>query len=318
INKATGWGRCFNAACEATVLVAEWNRPVAKRLIQFHYQGLTSAALPSYQPPSMESRHRPYIVQPMLLPPPKSIPQWQQDELHALHALDERMRLALVQSQRARMYLRERGIPLQAALATGVGYLPSALLNGPEMRKQRGLLRRWTDRMLFPLSSPDGTGYIGRSLWHWQPGMNETIHKTLLERPGSPRRWIKTSPAGWFGVDLEQFPQTIILVEGAFDRLTLLAAGFQAADIIALVGTAVQVDWLPAQVKTVVLALDGDEGGKEASSRLADQLAQVGLRVQVCPLVQDAWGKDWNERWQRMGRRSVASVFEAFSEARSA
>jgi len=80
----------------------------------------------------------------------------------------------------------------------------------------------------------------------------------------------------------------------------------------------VQVDWLPAQVKTVVLALDGDEGGKEASSRLADQLTLVGLRVQLCPSLQDTCGKDWNERWQRLGQRSVIPAFEAFCEARSA
>ncbi len=46
INKATGWGHCFNAACGATVLVAEWNRALAKRLLQVHYRGLTSAARP--------------------------------------------------------------------------------------------------------------------------------------------------------------------------------------------------------------------------------------------------------------------------------
>ncbi len=319
INKANGWGHCFN--CGATVLVAEWNRAVAKRLLQFHYRGLTSAALPGYQPPSQGysyNRYRPYVVQPMLLPPPRSIPQWQQDELHALNALDGQMRQALIQVQRARMYLSERGIPLKVALAAGVGYLPSALLNGPEMRKQRGLLRRWADRIVFPLNSPDGQGYIGRSLWHWQPGMNETMHKTLLERPGSPKRWIKTCPAGWFGADFEILPHTVILVEGAFDRLTLLAAGFQATEIVALVGTAAPVEWLPAQVKTVVLALDGDDGGQEASSRLAEQLTLAGLGVKVCPAGQDSWGKDWNERWRRMGRRSVAPVFEAFYEARSA
>jgi Toprim-like len=316
INKTNGWGHCFN--CGATVLVAEWNRAVAKRLIQYYYRRLTSAGLPSYQPPSQGLSHRPYVVQPMLLPPAKSIPQWQQDELRALNALDGQIRRALTYSQRARMYLSERGIPLKVALATGVGYLPSTLLNGPDMRKQRGLLRRWADRMLFPLNSPDGRGYIGRSLWHWQPGMNETAHKALLDRPESPKRWIKTSPAGWFGVDFEQFPRTLILVEGAFDRLTLLAAGFQANDIVALVGTAAQVDWLPAQVKTVMLALDGDEGGQEASSRLAGQLTQVGLEVKICPLLQDNGGKDWNELWQRVGRQSIASVFEAFSEARSA
>jgi hypothetical protein len=318
INKMTGWGHCFNAACQATVLVAEWNRPVAQRLLHVYYQGLTSAALPSYQGPHLPSRPRPYVVQPLLLPLPKAIPAWQQEELHILKALDGQMRWALAHSQRAQMYLRGRGIPLETARASGVGYVPSALLDRPEMRKARELLRRWVDRLLFPLNSPYGRGYIGRSLWHWQPGMNETIHKALLERPGSPKRWIKTNPAGWFGVEFEQLPDTIMLVEGAFDRLTLLAAGLPAPQIVALVGTAVQVEWLPAQVKTVVLALDGDDGGTEASSRLADQLTQAGLRVQVCSMGQNTWGKDWNELWQHLGQQSLAPVFEALSETRSA
>jgi hypothetical protein len=224
----------------------------------------------------------------------------------------------LVHSQRAQLYLRGRGIPLTTALEAGVGYLPSALLKRPEMRTAREVVRRWVDRMLFPLNSPFGRGYIGRSLWHWQPGMNETIHKALLERPGSPKRWIKTNPAGWFGVELEQLADTIMLVEGAFDRLTLVAAGLPAPQIVALVGTALQVEWLPAQVNTVVLALDGDDGGKEASSRLADQLAQAGLQVQACPLGQSSRGKDWNELWQHLGQQSLAPVFEAFSETCSA
>ena len=318
INKITGWGHCFNAACQATVLVAEWNRPVAHHLLHTYYQRLTSAALPSYQAPHLPSTHRPSVVQPLLLPLPKTIPTWQQEELHTLQELDRQMSRAMAHSQRAQLYLHERGIPLQTALEAGVGYLPPTLFNRAQIGKERELLLRWVDRILFPLNSPFGRGYIGRSLWHWQPGMNETAHKALLERPGSPRRWIKTNPAGWFGVELEQLSDTIMLVEGAFDRLTLVAAGLLPPQIVALVGTAVQVEWLPAQVKTVVLALDGDDGGKEASSRLADQLAQAGLRVQICSLGQTTWGKDWNELWQHLGQQSLAPVFEAFSETCSA
>jgi hypothetical protein len=119
-------------------------------------------------------------------------PAWQQEELHILQALDRQLRWALAKSQRAQLYLQGRGIPLKTALEAGVGYLPSTLFNRPEMHKARELLHRWVDRLLFPLTSPFGRGYIGRSLWYWQPGMNETIHKALLERPGSPRslRWL--------------------------------------------------------------------------------------------------------------------------------
>lgn len=318
ITRATGWGHCFNAVCGATVLVAEWNRPVAKHLLHLYYQGLTSAALPSYQAPSspqIEARHRPLYFQPMLLPPSKPIPLWQQEEREALCEVDERMRRSLVTSPRARLYLRERGIPLEVAQAAGVGYLPAMLLNEPQLRKERGVLQRWAERMIFPLHSPDGRGYIGRSLWRWQPGMDETAHKAILERRASPKRWVKTNPAGWFGTDGEQGATTLLLVEGAFDRLTLLAAGLPPSAVVALVGTALPLDWLPAEVRGVVLALDGDEGGKEASRRLSEQLTQMGIHAQVCSLPSDTWGKDWNERWQHLGLRGVAQLFEVLSPA---
>src|SRR5260370_7227331 len=44
IDKASGWGHCFNAACEATVLVADWNLTLARQLIRKNYQGLTARA----------------------------------------------------------------------------------------------------------------------------------------------------------------------------------------------------------------------------------------------------------------------------------
>ncbi|HEY6409868.1 MAG TPA: toprim domain-containing protein, partial [Ktedonobacteraceae bacterium] len=152
-----------------------------------------------------------------------------------------------------------------------------------------------------------------RSLWRWQPGMDENEHKALLDQSGGPKRWVKTNPAGWFGRDLDQLSDCLILVEGAFDRLALLAAGFQAAEVVALVGTALQVDWFPYQVKSVVLALDGDAGGLDAMYRLADHLARTGLCVSLCPPVQDGYGKDWNERWRRLGPRSLSPIYEVYT-----
>src|SRR5258708_15206839 len=95
--------------------------------------------------------------------------------------------------------------------------------------------------------------------------MHENAHKALLDRPGAPKRWIKTNPVGWVGIDALQHSQgPLILVEGGFDRLALLAAGIPAASGIALVGTAARpswVLWLAPGVKDVVLALDADHGG---------------------------------------------------------
>ena len=311
INTTNGWGHCFNAACNATVLVAEWSPAVAQRLIHLYFRGLSPGFSASYQPPQ---KRTPPVSQPMLLHPTKAPPQWQQDELVALLSVDEHMRAALAHSERARVYLNERGIPLEVAQMAGVCYLPPALLKRPELQMQRKALSRWTERILFPLNSPAGKGYIGRSLWHWQPGMDENTHKSLLDKPGKPRRWIKTNPAGWFGLDLDQLAGCLIIVEGAFDRLALLAAGFHPTEVVALVGTSLQVDWFPYQVKSVVLALDSDEGGLDATRRLAECLARAGLCVSLCPPLQDGWGKDWSERWRRIGYQSLRPIYEIYTE----
>lgn len=145
INKATGWGHCFNAACNATILVGEWNPPVAKRLLQLYYQGLYSAAAPSYRPPDRQRNRAPLVSQPMLLHPPKSTAKWQQDELAALLSLDEQMRIALAHSQRVQAYLKERGISLEMALTTGVRYLPAGRFASGSTNSTRGLsvARKW-------------------------------------------------------------------------------------------------------------------------------------------------------------------------------
>jgi DNA primase len=231
-----------------------------------------------------------------------------------LLSMQEYMRAGLLHSARAQAYLEQRKIPLELAQATGVGYLPAAIPDTVmASSEQKRLLHRWTERLIFPLSSPSGKGYIGRSLWGWKAGMDEKVHKALLEEEHAPKRWSKTNPAGWFGFDPVQLAESLILVEGAFDRLTLLAAGFQATEVIALVGTAAQPSWFPQQVKSIILAPDADEGGRDAMQRLAERFERAGYLVRLCPPVQDRWGKDWNERWQRIGSQSVWPLYEAYA-----
>ncbi len=313
INRRTGWGHCFNATCEAVVLVAEWNPRLAHYLLSMSGQtaSIDTCSSRLARKPSLS------VIQPVLLLPSATPPQWQQEERQALLSLDEAMRKALSQSKRVHAYLHERGIPLEVAQACGVGYLPAQLLQLARQREQRTLLQRWTDRLLFPLYSPDGQGYIGRSLWHWRPGIDELQHKTSLEQPGAPRRWIKTNPAGWFGYNFDQHPRILILVEGAFDRLALLTAGMRPASVVALAGTAVRSDWIPAHVTRVLLALDADAAGEQATERLIEQLEQAGLSVSTCSPPQDSWGTDWSERWRRTGRMSIWPLFEACSRLAS-
>jgi DNA primase len=81
---------------------------------------------------------------------------------------------------------------------------------------------------------------------------------------------------------------------------------------VALAGTAAQVDWFPIPVERVILALDGDEGGKEATHRLAEQFERAGIGVRICLSQQEEWGKDWNERWRRLGPDCMAPIHEEY------
>ncbi len=300
INRVTGWGHCFNATCQTVVLVAEWNPEAAAHLLHS-----TSQLTPPFHPstaPRVRKR-QPFVHQLPLFREQPETPIWQQRELGSLTTLEKRMNSALARSRLARTYLRERKLSVDVALAAGVCFLP------PKAQLQSDL-RRWTGRIIFPLVTPISHGYIGRTLWGWRSGMDETYHKALLDQRNRAKRWIKTNPAGWFSPDLDQLARTIIVVEGAFDRLTLLSAGFARNEVVALTGTAMQPDWLPPQVKEVILALDGDEGGMIASQRIADLLVRDGIAVNLCLPPQDRWGKDWNERWRRIGREAVEPLIE--------
>jgi hypothetical protein len=121
---------------------------------------------------------------------------------------------------RAQLYLTERGIPATLALASGVGYLSRAFWEqAPVSTEQQRFLKRWIGRIIFPLGSPSGHGFIGRTLLRWEPGMDENAHKALLDQPGAPRRWIKTNPAGWFGFDAPAcLNEQVVLACGAGPR----------------------------------------------------------------------------------------------------
>lgn len=304
IDTCSGWGHCFNAACEATVLVRELNQEVAGRLLRRANDPPPQSILSSLPP------------QPQRPPTPRSnTPTWQREEATALRSIMPQLWEALSDvdlgdSWQAQAYLTARGIPLELAHASGVGYLPRELLERPEFAPHRAVLQRWTERLIFPLRSPTGNGAIGRALWGWQVGMDEQRHTALLEEPGAARRWIKTNPAGWFCVRPVEFAACVVLVEGTFDRLSLLAAGAAEHEVVALAGIAAPVDWFPSQVRAVVLALDADEGGIDAMLRLADQLEQAGIQAYLCPPPAH-YGKDWNECWRYLGSALLAPINEA-------
>lgn len=238
--------------------------------------------------------------------PAPDVPEaWQVDELRTLQRLEPRMRARLA-DDRARAYLAARAIPYDMAALAGVGYIPADARLGGGMAK-------WRDRLVFPLGSPAGAGYAGRSLHGWRLGIDENEHKAQLEAtPGAPRRWEKTYPAGWYGYDVLAQASHVVICEGPIDRLALAAAGLDLADVVALVGTAARAEWLPANVRGVVLALDGDASGRKRAQALARELRDAGLAAEICaPQAEDGRGKDWSQRWRLAQWDGVWCVAEA-------
>jgi hypothetical protein len=320
VDAASGWGFCHN--CHATVLVEEYAPDIAERLRQGRsdnadagerISGLPSADVAHPHPRLSHTHFRPAT--------PSAASQWQCQEQAVVHQVWPLLQQEACSSRRATAYLDERGIPPEITRTSGIGYLSRHLWEAaPVSDEQRSLLKRWLGRIVFPLGSPDGHGFIGRALWYWEPGMNENQHKAVLEERGI-RRWVKTNPAGWFGFEEPScLASAVVLVEGGFDRLSLMTAGLPATMLLALVGTAACPAWLSRlapQVRSVVLALDADAGGMTAMERLADEFRHTGLAVALCPPPQDGWGKDWSERSRRIGQQCVWPLYEALAMIRA-
>src|SRR5258707_7053144 len=91
IDKATGWGHCFNASCDATVLVAEWNPVLASRLLKTHARERSAAHACSG---SSTPQRSPLRIPAVMRHPPRLPPAWQQEEVATLLSLEEQMRAA--------------------------------------------------------------------------------------------------------------------------------------------------------------------------------------------------------------------------------
>jgi hypothetical protein len=143
--------------------------------------------------------------------------------------------------------------------------------------------------------------------------MDEDEHKTVLKEQHLPRV-LKTGNAGWFWQRAE-LSRAVILVEGAFEKLALLAAGFASSEVIAVGTTAANIDWLPGWVRAVLIAFNGDERGRQGSRRLAAELRFGGMFVEECVPPDDELGSDCSARWRRGGEEGLRFVFDGWARA---
>jgi DNA primase len=235
------------------------------------------------------------------------------------------------EAERAREYLKGRGLGEEVLREFRVGYAPSAwdrvllasrrggfseqelYATGLAQRsKQNGQpYDRFRSRIMFPL-----TDIRGRVLGFGARAMREDQRPKYLNTSDND---LYHKGLHLYGADLARAHAArageVILCEGYTDAIALHQAGMRNA--VGLMGTALtgeQVGELARMAQTVLLALDADSAGQEAMLRASGMAVKRKLELRVVPLPA---GADPAELIQRDGPEAMqAAVAESVAFVR--
>jgi DNA primase len=172
-------------------------------------------------------------------------------------------------------YLTRRGIPIDVAMRYGVGYAPP----GQWPHKKRDW--RW-GRVVVPHTTPNGriVNLYGRAV-----GADAKVPKPVRHDhlPGAK---------GYCNATVLDGEGPVYVCEGAFDALSLLAAGVERS--VAIYGVdGWRWDWL-REVRELILCFDADAAG----AKWRELAREARWRGKVVRYLDDyGGGKDVNEAW---------------------
>ncbi len=203
-------------------------------------------------------------------------------ERRILETVGQWYRANLERSERAKNYLRDRGVSLASIEKFALGYAPSseetlqflqrAMIPFPKA-EEVGILghdhgryyARLIERVIFPIFSPSGmpVGFGGRTLGD---------HPAKYINSPQTKLFNKSRLLYGYHLAKEQIyrKKRLIVVEGYMDVIMLHQAGFNTA--VATLGTALTNDHLPLLKKgepEVIVAYDGDNAGINAAMKAA-------------------------------------------------
>ena len=218
----------------------------------------------------------------------------------------------------ARAYLETRRLSREIAERVGLGYAPrdAVVLRGQmqalgyteERLLEAGLLvrtegsselrPRFRGRLMFPIQDRSGrhVGFGGRLLGPGEP--------KYLNSPESP---VFSKGQLLYGLTWARHAirreERLLLVEGYFDVVRLLAVGIESA--VAPLGTALteaQAELIARLSKSAFLLYDSDDAGLKATFRAGDELLGHGVAVHVVTLPE---GEDPDSYAAKYGREKV-------------
>lgn len=199
-------------------------------------------------------------------------------------------------SRHARDYLHRRGVNAESIQRFHLGMAPQSgdalkrhLLNrgyGEDLLEQAGLLFRREDgytrdlfvgRLLFPIADRQGRpiGFGGRSLDGSEPKYLNTPQTPIFEKGNALY-------ALHLAQEASRQEGKVVVVEGYFDVILLHQAGF--AYVVASMGTSLtpaQIRLLQGLAPQVIIALDPDAAGQEATLRTLENAWHLLGRLPV-------------------------------------
>lgn len=260
-----GW-RCFGA-CGAQGDVLDWLQ---------RYRGLSFTEACEYlgAPQSLDriihQNHRPISVKrgiPEAKPP-------QEDWQAAAKRIVDNAENALwsPDGERARQYLKKRGLTEETILRARLGYIPG---------------RHWEWLTIGKLTVPCGITipwFVGQELWAVKVRRAAGLPKYTQIAGGSAQ--------GLYNAATLEGHETVLFVEGEFDALLAEqeCGGLVGVATLGSAAGTLNTHWLPLLLhcKTILVAYDADEAGMKGAARL--QALTKRARV-----IQVPWGKDITE-----------------------
>jgi DNA primase len=208
---------------------------------------------------------------------------------------------------KARRYLEERGLDLEAMQGFQLGYSPSGwdglsqhlrehghrdeelVAAGLAVEGERGLRDLFRQRIMFPITDMRGrvVGFGGRSLpsegEEGQPKYLNTSQTAIFDKGSLLYALDKAK-------DHIRREGLAVIVEGYMDAIAAHQHGF--ANVVASMGTALgerQVRLLKRFSRDIVLALDADSAGQEATLRAVEyqDILERDIRVVILPAGRD-------------------------------
>ncbi len=230
----------------------------------------------------------------------------------------------------ARAYLTQRGITQATIQTFKLGYalnswdaLQQYLVNKKKYTEHElldaGLIitstntkrpyDRFRDRIMFPLTDHQGrvVGFSGRV-------MDASIKEAKYINSPETQLYHKSQLLFGYSTlkNIIKKEEEVFVVEGELDALSSYQAGVE--NIVAIKGSALtdaQAKLLSRTAKRIVLALDADAAGREATARAIQVVQPYDLNLRVLPLTggkdPDAIAKDHPKTWREMTKLTVSA-----------